>query len=285
MKSPNSKLSNVTVLIEVYNEESRIESCLKSFGWADEIILFDKHSTDNTRALAQPYVTEIVLVPYNDGSNNYINNIENRDTKEWCLFPTASSLMHPDLAEKIIQLTTQSDFPYDIIGMPFAMLSFGIHNKRSPFFVPHKHTLIKRNTLKLSTRLHNEISSRSTRIFNIPTENPSAVLYHCTHANASLFWEHVVRYAKYESENDSQLTVKKAGYDILKSLYHIIFRRKSYLIGKDGMALSLGYLAYFITRFLFIWDKARNPQQRDIYKGTRDLITKLWEERERKKNE
>jgi len=67
--------SNVSVFLEVFNEEERIESCLKSFAWADELFVFDKQSTDRTFEISKKYATEVISVPYTDASENIVNNI------------------------------------------------------------------------------------------------------------------------------------------------------------------------------------------------------------------
>ncbi len=272
------KKSNITAFIEVFNEEERIESCLKSFSWVDEIILFDKHSTDRTREIAEKYATEIVLVPFCDGSENIVNNITGRPSSEWCLFPTASSLMHPDLADEIIKLTCDPNFEFDVIGMPYGMYSFGIRSSKSPFSALYKNTLIKRSKLKVSTQLHNEISFSSKKIFKMPLIHEEAVLYHCTHKNAESFWGHVTRYAKYEAKHDASLTVTRTLLDILKAIFTVLFRRHTFLLGMDGIALSLGYIGYFVERFMFVWDRSRENGD-VVYPALRNKIDSLWDSR------
>lgn len=50
----------LSVVIIAKNEQGRIEDSLKSVhGWADEIILVDDESTDNTRAIASKYTDKI----------------------------------------------------------------------------------------------------------------------------------------------------------------------------------------------------------------------------------
>lgn len=270
--------SNVTVFLEVYNEESRIESCLKSFSWADQIILFDKHSTDRTREIAAEYATEIVLVPFCEGSENTVNNITGRHSEEWCLFPTASSLMHPDLADEIIKLTSNPNFSFDVIGMPYGMYSLGIRNPKSPFFTLYKHTLIRRSKLKISTQLHREISFQSDRIFNMPFISEDAVLYHCTHKNVESFWGQVIRYANYEAKHDTKLTIKGTLFDIVKAILNVIFRRRTLFLGMDGVSLSLGYIGYFVVRFMFVWDRGRENGD-IVYPALRSKIDFLWSQR------
>lgn len=272
------KKSNITVFIEVFNEEHRIESCLKSFSWADEVIVFDKNSTDRTREIASKYASKVVLVPYCEASENVVNNISQHESSEWCLFPTASSLMHPRLADEIVKLTTDINFKFDVIGMPYGMYSLGIRSSKSPFSASHKHTLIRRSKLILSTKLHNEISYNSDKVFDMPFINDETVLYHCTHKDVDTFVGHVIRYTKFESEHDASLSCKRAFLDIWKAVFTVVFRRRSFLLGWDGIALSLGYINYFVVRYLFVWDRSRENGN-SVYPELREKIDELWDVR------
>jgi glycosyltransferase involved in cell wall biosynthesis len=50
----------LSACIITYNEADRIEACLKSVGFCDEIIVVDSHSTDATRALAQALGARVI---------------------------------------------------------------------------------------------------------------------------------------------------------------------------------------------------------------------------------
>ena len=274
--------SNVTIFLEVFNEETRIESCLKSFFWADEIIVFDKHSTDRTREIAEKYATEVVTVPFTQASENVIENISGRPSCDWVLFPTASSLIHPHLVDEIIKLTTDSNFDFDVIGIPYGMYAFGIRNRRSPWTAWRKNTLIRRSVLQISTKLHNEISYTGNNIFNMPFRQKEEVLYHCTHKDVADFFSRTIRYTKYEADHTETLerddALKKAFIEILKSAFTVLIRRRTFLLGWDGIALSLAYICNFIMKFLFIWD-AHRENGNEIYPSVRKKIDDLWAEK------
>ncbi len=52
----------LSMVIIAKNERLRIEDCIKSaYGWADEIIIMDDESTDNTRELASKYTNKIFI--------------------------------------------------------------------------------------------------------------------------------------------------------------------------------------------------------------------------------
>lgn len=274
--------SNVTVLLEVFNEEMRIESCLKSFSWADELIVFDKHSTDRTAEIARKYATRVVTVPFTDAGENVANNVASTASSEWVLFPTASSLMHPNLADEIIKLTSDPQFNYDVISMPYGMYSFGIRSQNSPWSGLRKNTLIRRTALKISSKLHQEVGYDSTRIYQMPLLADDEVLYHCTHRNADDFFERVIRYTRYEAKYDESLArnlaLRRAFVDILKSIYTVLFRRRTLLLGWDGIALSLAYICYFAMKFIYVWDSHRENGN-VIYPALQKKLDALWDEK------
>lgn len=274
--------SNVTVFIEVFNEESRLECCLKNFSWADEVIVFDKESTDRTHEIAKLYATEVVTVPYNHASENVIDNISQRNSHEWIFFPTASSLIHPHLVDEIIKLTSDKNFKYDVIAMPYGMYSFGISSRNSPWTALRKNILIRRSALVLSTKLHNEISYSSDKIYNMPLMASDEVLYHCTHKDADDFFNRLIRYTKYEAKYDKALgrnqALKQSFVEILKSIFTVLFRRRSFLLGWDGIALSLAYITYFVMKFIYVWDTHRENGN-TIYPALREKLNDLWQQR------
>jgi glycosyltransferase involved in cell wall biosynthesis len=54
-------MEKISVIMIVKNEESYLEDALKSIGWADEIIIVDAESTDNTITIASKYTSKIFV--------------------------------------------------------------------------------------------------------------------------------------------------------------------------------------------------------------------------------
>ena len=50
----------ISVIIITKNEEARIEKCLSSFAWTDEIVVVDNGSTDNTRKIAEQHGATVI---------------------------------------------------------------------------------------------------------------------------------------------------------------------------------------------------------------------------------
>ena len=53
--------NKLTVIIIAKNEEKNIADCLDSISWADEIVLVDDHSVDNTENIIKSKITKIKL--------------------------------------------------------------------------------------------------------------------------------------------------------------------------------------------------------------------------------
>ena len=55
----NGKTS-ISVYILACNEEAKIEECIKSVLWADEVVLIDSHSKDKTAQIAENLGVKVV---------------------------------------------------------------------------------------------------------------------------------------------------------------------------------------------------------------------------------
>ena len=61
----NLKVSKLSVYIIAFNEEEKIKQALQSVEWADEIIVADSFSTDNTALIAKEFGAKVIQIPFN----------------------------------------------------------------------------------------------------------------------------------------------------------------------------------------------------------------------------
>ena len=90
----------LTVTVITRNEEANIEGALESVKWADEIVVVDSHSADQTVALAGRYAARIVVhdwVGYS-AQRNYAAEIASHD---WILAIDADERVPAALAAEI----------------------------------------------------------------------------------------------------------------------------------------------------------------------------------------
>lgn len=270
--------NNITVFVEVFNEEHRLEACLKNFQWADELVVFVKKSTDHTYDIAKKFATHVYEVEYCDASENFASNVKSHPSKEWCLFVTASSLMDPELSAEIVKLTRDTNFGSDVIGLPYTMYVLGVSGQCSPWGASYKYSLIRRSALRLTDVLHKEIGWIGNNIYTINNTSTVGRFYHCTHANPDEFFSRHLRYVKYEAkyycETYGAKAFRIAVVDFLRSIGSVTLKKRSIWRGRDGFILSLAYVSYFLMRMIYVWHEMRSSG--DPYEKHRKTSVEKW---------
>ncbi len=112
----------LTVIIITKNEESNIRRCLESVRFADEIILVDSGSTDNTIAIAQEYTENIYQTDW-QGYGIQKQRALSVATGKWVLNLDADESVSNELREEILERI--SDDSADAFRIPIQMFFYG----------------------------------------------------------------------------------------------------------------------------------------------------------------
>lgn len=268
--------NNITVTAVVYNEEKRIENFLRSFQWSDDIIVVDKSSTDRTREIAEQFNAKVIKVPYSDTGDETKFAVE-AAKNQWVMTLTASDMIHPVLVDELLELINRDKFDYDIIAMPFAAYALGICNKRSPWFMPRKKWLFKKDVFSPCDQVHNETKNlASDKIYKMKPDKINA-LYHFGHQNLDPFYERCIRYskaevAKYKSMSSGLLATTK---ELFLAIIYLLFFKRTWLLGWNGIALMLAFMNYYTMKYLAIWEHFSGTGE-EKYKKIQNGIIKQW---------
>lgn len=93
----------LSVVVITKNEAARIAECLQSAGWADEIIVVDDHSTDETVEIAKKFTAQVFSRAM-DIEGKHRNVAYGLARHEWILSLDADERVTPELREEIIGL-------------------------------------------------------------------------------------------------------------------------------------------------------------------------------------
>ncbi len=107
----------VSVNIICKNEEKNIEDCLKSVIWADEIVVVDGESTDNTVEIARRY-TDKVFVNKWEGFTIQRNFAISKSSKKWILVLDADERCTPELKEEIFSYLNSNNLNFNGFRLP-----------------------------------------------------------------------------------------------------------------------------------------------------------------------
>ena len=91
--------TNVSVCIITLNEEQNIKECLESVQWADEIIVVDSGSEDQTIKICEEFGAKVFHHPFT-GFRDQKNFALEQARKEWVLTLDADERVTDDLRDE-----------------------------------------------------------------------------------------------------------------------------------------------------------------------------------------
>ena len=267
---------SITAVLIVYNEEKRIEATLKSFKWCDEIIVIDRNSSDRTMDIARKYTSKLFLLPNREAVPQDNEVWLAHATGEWILVITASDLIHPGLARQIKALVENPSFGHDVIHVPYRRFVLGLETPHSPWYSEVLPALARKSVIHIKTdSVHGAISFDTNRHY-IMRNSKKFCMYHLTHASVDMMMDRHTMYCRVEGRifpKDKSLW--RYFFNIFRTLYVLLFRRRTFLMGWDGIALGTAYLSYWMLSFLYIWE-ARFSKAPETYAKIRSEIEKAW---------
>lgn len=245
-------MKKISAVVSAYNEEDKIESCLKSLSWCDEIILIDNESQDRTAEIAKKLGAVVLKRPNNPMLNLNKNFGFEKAKNEWILNLDADEQVSKDLEkeiEKIPQNITLAAFK-----IPRQNIIFGKWIKHSLWWPDYQIRLFKKGSAKFSCQHVHELLSVNGEVGIL--EN---FLIHHNYHTVSQF---VQKMDKIYTDNEAQymliqgkeLTWKDALWLPANDFFKTFFLQKGYRDGLHGLVLSLLQTFYALVVFAKYWE-------------------------------
>jgi glycosyltransferase involved in cell wall biosynthesis len=103
-------MSSVSVLIPTYNEEDNLPDCLRSASWADQVIVVDSYSSDDTLAIANKFTEDVYQHEYVNSATQKNWALQNLPIKgNWVFILDADERIPAELADEIQRLLARDD--------------------------------------------------------------------------------------------------------------------------------------------------------------------------------
>lgn len=110
-------MTKLSAIVITKNESINIADCLASLSFADEIIVFDSSSTDNTVEIARKFTQKVFVTPDWPGDGPQKNRALEHVTSEWVICLDADERVTPELAKEILK--TIENTPFDAFSIPY----------------------------------------------------------------------------------------------------------------------------------------------------------------------
>ncbi|MCB0462715.1 MAG: glycosyltransferase family 2 protein [Flavobacteriaceae bacterium] len=245
----------ISALAISYNEEAHIEKFIKSLSFADEIIIVDSDSTDNTVELAKS-LGAIVLIRDFDNFSNQKNLALQQAKHEWVVFFDLDESINQDLAEEI-KSSIANPGTADAFKVKRNFYFMGKCIKYSGFQNDAVVRIFKKSKAKYSNSLVHETLEIDGNIGSLKHRSDHFSYKGFDHYNNKL-----THYSKLQA---------KALYNknVRPNLYHFLIRpcyrfwhqyliRLGFLDGKEGFILAYTSAFAVFKRYLYLWTMYRN---------------------------
>jgi glycosyltransferase involved in cell wall biosynthesis len=108
--------AKLSVYILAFNEEAKIEDCVKSVTWADEVVVIDSHSTDTTAEIAERLGAKVVQVNFEGFGGIRVAGITHTQ-HDWILSIDSDERCTPGAKQEILE-TINSEDAKDVYYIP-----------------------------------------------------------------------------------------------------------------------------------------------------------------------
>jgi len=242
------KVQKISVLINTLNEERNIRNCLECVKWADEIIIVDSFSDDETTTIAREYTDKIFTYPrtgYADPARQFALE---QASNEWILVVDADELVPKQLRDRLRELSTSE---YEAVLIPRKNYIFGHLMQGAAWgsLQDHQIRFFKRYALHYSDQIHNFAKlAENTRIYTLLDE--SCAFIHFNYVDVEHYLEKLDRYTTIEAKSialsSQSISTLSLSFSLLRNLAWRFIRMKGYRDGVYGFVLSVLQSVYVL---------------------------------------
>lgn len=108
----------ISVIICCCNNEQTIEAACASCAWADEIVVVDSESTDNTAAIAGRFTDRVIIEPWRGGYSRQKEFAASQARNPWVFIVDSDEEVSPELAAEIQSWDAAYLDRWDLIHVP-----------------------------------------------------------------------------------------------------------------------------------------------------------------------
>jgi len=246
----------VSAIVITKNEADAIADALTSLAWADEIIVVDAESTDDTAAIARRFTERVYQRPWN-GYVEQKNHAASLATHDWIFSLDADERVPEDLSAEMRALL-RTDPDARGYRMPRVSFYLGRWMRTTDMYPDYQLRLYDRRHARWEgMHVHESVKVSDGRIGYLKSE-----LQHYPYRDLS---EHLIRMDRYTTLAARQMFEKGKRATRLELLLHppVAFAR-NYILkggfrdGKPGLIISLVNSYYVMLKFAKLWELQRD---------------------------
>lgn len=262
----------ISAIVLTKNEQERIEACLESIKWVDEIIVIDSNSSDQTVEIAKKFGANT----YQREFDNYVNQKEwamSKVSGDWVLYVDADERVLKPLKQEILDLISKNE--HSAYAISRRNIIFGSEVKYGSFWPDWVIRLVKKEDfIKWVGEVHEHMEFKGKLGYT------KFSFLHLTHRNVdqiimkNLQWSKIDAKLRFDANHP-----KMSGWRFLRILFSELFYqgiiRKGFFNGSIGTIDAILQTFSLVTTYIRLWEM---QQSKPLDKAYSEIDKKLIEE-------
>ena len=245
-------MEKISVYVLTFNNERTIERCLKSVGWADEIVVVDHYSTDRTPEICRRHTEHFYQKEWTNYRDEY-NHAISLTNHRWVMFLDSDEEISGELTNEIQEELADSDGQWSGYLVPRMSYYLGKWIRHGEWYPDYKIRFYDRTKgtwagRALHPRIEVEGSLRRLR-------NP------CLHYNYRDISDQIQTIDRYSEMAAQVLNEEAEKFSVTKLLLHPPFRfLRDYFIkggildGLPGFVIAVSTMYYVFIKYAKLWE-------------------------------
>lgn len=244
----------ISVVINTLNEVQTIESAIKSVQWADEVLVCDMHSDDDSPLIAKKLGATVIFhkrLQFVEPARNFAIS---KTSHEWVLVLDPDEEVPEYLAKKLQEIASE-DGVATFVEIPRKNIIFGKWMQNSMWWPDYNIRFFKKENVTWSGKIH--IPPKTTgQGIKLPAEERLAIIHH-HYTSVSQFISRMDRYSDIQAKELKQSGVDFDWRDLIsKPLGEFLgrfFANRGFEDGLHGLALAFLQAFSFLVVYLKLW--------------------------------
>ncbi len=254
----------ISAVINTWNEAKNLAECLKTLDFADEIIIVDMESTDDTVKIAKQYTDKVYSYPYVGYVEPARNFALGKASGNWIFIVDADERIPITLAAKLLDIV-QSD-QADFVRIPRKNLVFNQWLKYSRWWPDYNIRFFKKGFVQWQDAIHSVPITNGTGL-NLDPEPENAIIHH----HYRTLDEYLLRMIRYTNQQSKELLDQGYEFSVADLVNKPVgeflsrfFAGEGYKDGLHGFTLAILQAFSTFIVYLKVWQEQGFTPQQDV---------------------
>ena len=250
-------MPSLSAVLIVKNEEATLAACLEKLRWADEIVVVDSGSSDNTLEVARQYTPHVYVEADWQGYGVQRQRAQAKASGDWVLMVDADEHITDELRQEIQHIVRNND-QTKVYAVPRLTWCFGGYIRHSGWYPDYNVRLYPRQVAQYGAeRVHEKLHYPHT----VEVCRLQGDLIHYTYRDLE---HYLVKSAHYAKEWAVQRAAQGKSTSLLRGVLHGIgcfvkmyILRAGFLDGRQGLLLAALSAHSTFVKYADLWIRTK----------------------------